>query len=311
MNNNFFYKLGRFLKNHPIISIIIFAGVMYFIFSDSNETKIRKNTCIKVYGLKKNTSQYEDCYKNEYYYLAYGFMNRIVRNKQDITNYNQAVQYINNIKIEVNHNQYRTVDLDTYLKNNFISREVGIPKIKKDEKESTKYDIKFDYMDLKPVSDKVYNEKVSFLVNSFRINTQKIEDSSEKFYSIRLSENLYESRLSNFRIEHKIFPDSDFSKLHYHLDKFSMEYSNIQAKPLARVFGTFQKKNDRFFPRGAFYIDDVIFIKNNLDDKKLYEITLKNHIASNRIKNEDIDKFLKLVNQELLFKKLSEVKPQK
>ena len=42
MENNLFFKLGRFLKNYPIISIIIFASAFYLIISDSDEIKSRK-----------------------------------------------------------------------------------------------------------------------------------------------------------------------------------------------------------------------------------------------------------------------------
>ena len=54
-----------------------------------------------------------------------------------------------------------------------------------------------------------------------------------------------------------------------------------------------------------------MFFKNTLDDKTLYERSLKKFIYYERIKSEDVDKFLKLIKQDEVFKRLLEVKPNK
>ena len=313
MENNLFFKLGRFLKNYPIISIIIFASAFYLIISDSDEIKSRKKSCEKYFGLKKDTIEYKNCYKDGNSNLAYGFINQLVRNKETLINHNHAILSINNIKVGVNHSQYRVVDLENYLKNNFVARKTEVSVPKKNTKDPIKYQSYFDYNDLKPLSDKVYDEKITFLVDDFEVNTKKIEDSFDKAYSVRLSKDkfLFKSRFSNFKIEHKIFSSSHYTGAYYDLDNLWLEYQGIESKPLARVYGTFQNDNDRIFKNGAFYIDDVIFFKNNIDDKMLYEKSLKKYINDKHIKNDDIDKFLRLINQDELFKRLLEVKPNK
>ena len=311
MKNNLFFNLGRFLRNHPILSIIIFLGVIYFVITDSDEIKKRKNTCAKIFGLEKDTVEYKNCYNNKNSYLAYSFINRLIRNKQTLANQNQAISVINNIKIGVNYSQYRVVNLEDYLKNNFAATKVEIPNLKKKEKDPTTYQVSFSYSDLKPLRDNVYDEKITFLVDTFEINEQKIEDTYEQFFTIKLSNDLYRSKLSNFKIEHKIFSSSSYNGRHHDLDNFLMEIEDIKSRPFAKVFGTFQKNNDRFLKQGVFYIDDVVFFKNTLDDKTLYERSLKKFIYYERIKSEDVDKFLKLIKQDEVFKRLLEVKPNK
>jgi hypothetical protein len=270
MKNNFFFKLGRFFRNHPILSILLVAISFYLIFSDSKETVYRKKTCLNVLNIPKEkqisilpvqeNKDYVRCYKDYTYFIAYQLPKEIEDIKKEVLEFNELQKKLNNVPLIKDKNQYKEVKINEFLKDNFE-----------------------DSFSLTPKNSSVIDKKIYFLSTRFRIiqNENAID-----YYEVSIDDYLT-AQFFNPKIQNK-FVNTRTSNFRRLMDwRYPFE---LNKTVLVLVYGSFQTAPNWYGKRNKFYVDDAIFLPISWTDELLVSNVIDYYSKTHKLDKNHLTK---------------------
>ena len=270
MENNFFFKLGRFLRSHPIVSVLLVAISFYLIFSDSKETANRKKTCLNVLNIQKETrisilpaqedKDYARCYKDLTYYVAYQLPKKIERFKKEISEFNEFQKKLNNESLLKDKNQYKQVKINEFLKDNFE-----------------------DSFSLRSKNLAVLDKKIYFLSTKFIL---KQNENITDYYEVGL-DNYLTAQFFNPKIQSKFVNARTLSLK----SQVGWWYPyELNQTVLVWVYGSFQTIPNAYNKGTKFYIDDAIFLPVSWPDDLLVSNVIDYYAKVNKLDKNHLTK---------------------
>lgn len=248
------------MKN--LISIILLGLLLS---SCGQDNSYKRGECKNTYGYDNKSEAYRNCIKDKDHFFAYGIPHWSKVKLKSSKEKEQLLKSINNIRLNINHDEYENISFSEYVEENF---EGAFSRKLKEGK-------------------KVTNKKFWFL-SEVTIHGPSEDD---KRYSLWFGDPFKTGRFHNIDIQGKVTGKGTWL--------LSFDFTIPMHTVAHKVYGSFKPIPDDFMGGYSFYVEDIIFTETNNTIDFVIERMIFGYCKRN---DRDVDTITKIYQNSLNFR---------